>query len=281
LAHALNGKIPFAFASLLLGAAMAAPARAQTSPAPPAATNAATLQDLAKDAKNPVINSIKVPIQYTSGFDVGAHHNVGGSLNIQPVLPLPLSADWTLIARPSLNVTYAPSPHEQFGLQDLQTSFFLTPTSASTWLWGVGPTFQFPSATSKELGTGRWSAGPTAAAVYSQGPWFNAILTYQLLSFAGNRNRGSVNQTYIEPLVSYNFESGWSLQCDPAITYDWTADIVDAWDLPLGADVGKTIQVGARALSLQVGAYDYLKYPQGAPQWIVRTQITLAFPQGN
>lgn len=260
---------------------MAAPARAQNSPAPPAATNAATLQDLAKDAKNPVINSIKVPIQYTSGFDVGAHHNVGGSLNIQPVLPLPLSADWTLVARPSLNVTYAPSPHEQFGLQDLQTSFFLTPTHASTWLWGVGPIFQFPSATSKELGTGRWSAGPTAAAIYSQGPWFNAILTYQLLSFAGNRNRGSVNQTYIEPLVSYNFESGWSLQCDPAITYDWTAHIADAWDLPLGADVGKTIQVGAQALSLQVGAYDYLKYPQGAPQWIARTQITLAFRQGN
>jgi hypothetical protein len=194
------------------------------------------------------------------------------------VLPLPLTADWALIARPSLNVTYAPSPHEQFGLQDLQTSFFLTPVNASTWLWGVGPIFQFPSATSKELGTGRWAAGPTAAAIYSQGPWFNAILTYQLLSFAGNRRRGSVNQTYLEPLFSYNFESGWSVQCDPAITYDWTADIANAWNLPMGADVGKTIQAGARAINLQLGAYDYLKYPQGAPQWIVRAQITFMFP---
>ena len=275
----MNREILLILLGLLLGAMSAGPARAQNSASPPAGTNAATLQDLAKDTKNPVISSIKVPFQYTSGFGIGTHHNVGGSLNIQPVLPLALNADWDLIARPSLNVTYAPSPHEQVGLQDLQTSFFLTPANAGTWIWAAGPIFQFPSATSRELGTGRWSAGPTAAAIYSQGPWFNAILTYQLLSFAGNRSRGSVNQTYIEPLVSYNFESGWSVQCDPAITYDWTADMSNAWNLPLGADVGKTIQIGARAISLQVGAYDYLKYPDGAPRWFARMQVTFMFPK--
>jgi hypothetical protein len=35
------------------------------------------------------------------------------------------------------------------------------------------------------------------------------------MSFAGNRERGSVNQTYIEPEISYNFESGWYVDCDP------------------------------------------------------------------
>src|SRR4029077_12879059 len=64
-------------------------------------------------------------------------------------------------------------------------------------IWGVGPIFQFPTASSPELGTGRWSAGPTAAVVYSEGPRFNAILAYQLMSFAGNRDRGSVNQTFL------------------------------------------------------------------------------------
>lgn len=51
--HALKRKIPPVFAGLLLGAVMAAPARSQDSTAPPAAISAATLQDLAKDAKNP------------------------------------------------------------------------------------------------------------------------------------------------------------------------------------------------------------------------------------
>jgi hypothetical protein len=55
-------------------------------------------------------------------------------------------------------------------------------------------------------------------------PWFNGVLAYQLMSFAGNRKRGSVNQTFLEPDVSYNFESGWYVQCEPDITYDWTAD---------------------------------------------------------
>ena len=74
-------------------------------------------------------------------------------------------------------------------------------------MWGLGSIFDFPTASSSELGTGRWSAGPTAALVYSEGPWLNYILTYQLMSFGGNRARGSVNQTYIEPEISYALAS--------------------------------------------------------------------------
>lgn len=32
--------------------------------------------------------------------------------------------------------------------------------------------------------------------------------------------RGSVNQTYVEPEVSYNFESGWYVDCDSPMTFD-------------------------------------------------------------
>ncbi len=149
-------------------------------------------------------------------------------MNIEPLVPFSLNADWDLFARPSLSVTYLPSSHEQFGLEDLQASFLVASAKATTWVWGVGPIFDFPTASSSELGTGRWSAGPTAALAYSEGPWSNYILAYQLLSFAGNRDRGSANQTYIEPEISYSFESGWSVDSDPAITYDWTADTANA-----------------------------------------------------
>jgi hypothetical protein len=93
---------------------------------------------------------------------------------------------------------------------------------------------QLPTATTDELGTGRWSAGPTGALIYSSGPWLNGVLTYHLASFAGDRHRSRVNQTYIEPEVSYSFASGWYVQCDPALTYDWTADSADAWSIPMG-----------------------------------------------
>ena len=264
---------------LLLSAVLALSAKAQqmSTPAQPP-PSVMTDQELAISVHNPFEDFVKVPIQSTTGFQLGPHHKVGDSVNIEPVVPLSLNADWDLIARPSLTITYAPTPHEQFGLEDLETSFFLTPAKNSTWIWGVGPIFDFPTASGSELGTGRWSAGPNAALVYSEGPWFNAINAYQLMSFAGNRARGSVNQTYIEPLISYNFESGWYVDCDPALTYDWTADTANAWLIPMGADIGKAFKLGSRNLSLQVGAYDLLKRPDGAPQWIMRLSVTFLFP---
>ena len=240
-----------------------------------------TDQELAISVHNPFADFVKVPIQSTTGFQLGRDHKVGDSVNIEPLLPFSLNADWDLFARPSLDVTYLPSPHEQSGLGDLQTSFVLSPAKATTWVWGVGPIFQFPTASSSELGTGLWSAGPTAALVYSEGPWLNYILAYQLMSFAGNSDRGSVNQTYIEPNISYSFESGWSVDCDPAITYDWTAETPNAWTIPIGADVGNAFKMGSQDLSLQVGAYDLLKRPDGAPQWVARISVTFLFPRGH
>ncbi|MGD0074420.1 MAG: transporter [Candidatus Binataceae bacterium] len=265
--------------SVLLSAVVAGSAYAQQAP-PPAqpTTGGMSDQELAKSVHNPFEDFFRLPIQSTTGFQVGHNHNASDSLNIEPLLPFSLNADWDLFARPSLTVTYLPNPHEQFGLEDLQTSFFLTPAKASTWIWGVGPILQFPTASSSGLGTGRWSAGPTAALVYSEGPWSNYILAYQLMSFAGNRDRGSVNQTYIEPEISYTFESGWSVDCDPAITYDWTADAANAWTIPIGADISKAFKVGSQDLSLQVGAYDFLKRPGGTSQWIIRVNVTLLFP---
>ncbi len=264
---------------LLLSAFLTASAQAQEAPPPTQPpTSVMTDQELAISVHNPFEDFVKVPVQSTTGFEIGPHHKAGDALNIEPLLPFSLNADWDLIARPSLTVAYSPTPHEQSGLEDLETSFFLTPAQNSTWLWGLGPIFDFPTASSSELGTGRWSAGPTAALVYSEGPWFNAILADQLMSFAGNHDRGSVNQTYMEPEISYNFESGWYVQCDPAITYDWTADAANAWTIPMGADIGKAFKMGSQNLSLQVGAYDLLKRPDGAPQWIARVSVTFLFP---
>jgi len=156
---------------MLLSAALAVSAHAQVA-SPPAQppTSVITAQDLAKSVHNPFEDSVKLSIQSATGFELGPHHNAGDSFNIQPLVPFSLNTQWDVIARPSLTVTYLPSPHEQFGVADLQTSFFLTPAKATTWIWGVGPIFRLPTASSPELGTGQWSAGPTAALIYSEGP---------------------------------------------------------------------------------------------------------------
>jgi len=270
---------PLSVATCLLAVLLAAPLCAQQT-GTSAPVMSTTPQELAKSVHNPFEDFIKIAFQSTTGFGIGPHHNAGDSLNLQPFFPFSLNGDWDLFARPSLSVNYQPSPHEQIGLTDMQSSFFLSPHSANRWIWGIGPIFQFPTATSAELGTGRWCAGPTAALIYSNGPWFNGVLTYQLMSFAGNRARGSVNQTYVEPEVSYNLESGWYGDIDPPMTFDWTADGVNGWTIPLGADVGKAFSLGSQAMGLQLGAYDFLERPDGAPQWIIRVQLTALFQSG-
>jgi hypothetical protein len=49
----------------------------------------------------------------------------------------------------------------------------------------------------------------------------------------------------------------------------------------MGADVGKAFTLGSRSLSVQVGAYDLVKRPDTAPQWIMRASITFLFPSGH
>ena len=277
----VNREMLAVFCSLCVAILMAPSVSAQETTPTPQPTTSMSPQDLAKSVHNPFEDFIKVPIESESDFGIGAHHNVGASLNIEPVIPFRLTAGWDLIALPNFTLTYQPSPHEEYGLDDTQLSLFFTPHGIDKWLWGVGPIVQLPTATGTRLGTGRWSAGPTAAFIYSQGPWFNGVLAYQLMSFAGDQDRGSVNQTFIEPQISYNFESGWYVDTNPSITFDWTADTGTGWTLPVGADIGKAFSIGSQAMSLQLGSYDLAKRSDGDPQWLIRMQLTMLFPTGK
>jgi hypothetical protein len=158
---------------------------------------------------------------------------------------------------------------------------FLTPARTGVWIWGFGPIFQFPTATATGLGTGKWSARPTGAVIYSSGPWLNGIVASHLWSFGGDPPREAVNLTSLEILVSYNFHSGWYVQFNPTNSYDWTADARDAWTVPVGLDVGKVFSLGQRSISLQLGAYSLVKRPAGASDWIVRAQIQFSLPTGK
>ena len=151
-------KIKVTVLSALLGTILAVSVNAQQASAPAQSpASVMTDQELAISVHNPFEDFVKVPIQSATGFGLGRHHKAGDALNIEPLVPFSLNADWVLIARPSLTVTYLPSPHEQSGLEDLETSFFLTPAKNSTWIWGLGPilTSLLPAARDWEPADGR------------------------------------------------------------------------------------------------------------------------------
>jgi len=89
-------------------------------------------------------------------------------LNIQPVVPLHINADWNLISRTIMPVISQPSPlfdSNTNGIGDITQEFFFSPTHPGPLIWGVGPVFTIPSATDPILGQGKVLLGPTAVRV--------------------------------------------------------------------------------------------------------------------
>ena len=157
------------------------PLCAQDTPIGPEGTQVATAQTpaaavntdaLRNAAQNPVASLISVPIQDNFNFNNSPGDRTQNVLNIQPVIPLSVSKDWNLIVRWITPIIYQPLPIPQasgpptqttgvYGLGDMNPTFFLTPKKSKV-IWGIGPTFIFPTATNTTyLGQGKFSLGPS------------------------------------------------------------------------------------------------------------------------
>ena len=152
--------------------------------------------DVAKKSQNPISDMISLPFQENANFNVGRLDKTQSVTNIQPVIPIKLGQDWTLVTRWILPIIYQPSliagDSPDFGLGDFNPSFFLTAPTVGGSTVGVGPTFLLPTATDVRLGTERWSAGPTGVAVLTQGNIVAGVLANNIWSFTGESNHGTV-----------------------------------------------------------------------------------------
>ncbi len=152
--------------------------------------------DLAKKLSNPVSNLISVPFQYNYDCCFGPDHGDRSTLNIQPVMPVPINSSWSVIIRTILPVIeqarVSPQTGGAFGLGDTTQSFFFTTgPSKSGFIWAVGPAFLWPTGTN-DLGSGKWGAGPTFVVLKQQGGWSYGMLANQIWSYANaNGDRGA------------------------------------------------------------------------------------------
>ena len=200
-------------------------------------------------------------------------------LNIQPVIPIKLSDDLTLVTRTIVPVVSKPTVRQGqvWGLGDINPTFFLVPSGKGPWTIGVGPTFLLPTATDEVLGTGKWSAGPAAVAVYTQGPWVAGGLVSQIWSFAGDGERGSVSSFLVQPFLNYNLPGGWYLTSSPLITANWERQR-DQWTVPLGGGVGRIFTLGGQPMSVAVEGYGNVVKPSGFGDFTARVTFKLLFP---
>jgi hypothetical protein len=180
----------------------------------------ADAEALAKKTQNPVADLISVPLQSNFGFGYGPDDDVQWILNIQPVVPVHLSEEWNLINRVIAPVLYqpgvVPGQADIGGLGDIQYEAFFSPADSESFVWGVGPVVQFPSATDERLGARRWALGPAAVALVMEGPWVGGAIANNLWSLGDSSSRPDVNLLLVQPFLNYNFGEGWYLASAPA-----------------------------------------------------------------
>ena len=205
--------------------------------------------------------------------------------SMQPVIPLPmddlLGENWILVNRPTFPIVLnadIPDPgnlqgggppipppslpplggvpfSNESGFSDI-IFFSLLGQSLpeERWgggdlVWGLGPTWQFPSASKDELGSGKYSVGPSAVGAFIGRRFILGGLFQHWQSFAsGGKGPGnSVSFSWLNIFYFWNLNDGWQVGGTPIITSDWESDdSSNRWTVPIGLGVYKTHFFGGK-----------------------------------
>ena len=239
--------------------------------------------DLVKDARNPLADQVSAQVQPNFNFGVGEARDTEYVLDLQPVVPIHLPADWTVFTRTIVPLIGEPSSEPghgyTFGIGDIQPTLFLSPPSSGTFIWGIGPVLQVPSASATSLGSGKWEIGPAAAAIHTGDSWQVGAQLNNLWSVAGDRARPTVNAMLLQPLANFFLPDDWYLTCGPQVTADWKAPSRDRWTVPVGGGIGRAFAIERQALSTQVEAYYNVERPAEGSTWSLILTVQLMYPQ--
>lgn len=241
--------------------------------------------ELAKKALNPVAAMYSFPVQYNWDQKLGGNDDGKRSVtNIQPVLPFSLDENWNLISRtilPVIDQHGLGGNADTSGVGDITQSFFFSPKqpTANGWILGAGPALLIPTGSNVALSNEQWALGPTAVALKQSNGWTRGILANHLWGLEGSPADGKdkVNQTFIQPFLSYTNASLTTFGINSESTYDWQSK---QWSIPVNLTVTQLFKIDGHPITVQAGPRYWLDSPDNGPQgWGFRFAVTLLFPR--
>jgi hypothetical protein len=262
-------------------------AAAQTSqPAAPASqptSQAMTPEDkrkLPEAGENPIsgLDSLTIGLNFDGG--VGSFDRTAGGLHLQPTVPIGLTRQLALIAILDLSLKGIPaldnasSTHWGFG--DANPQFFLAINSGEFFI-GPGVDLLFPTATDAFIGAGKWQLGPGLIFVWVHKFIVAGLTLTQRFSIGGDDSRPDVSKFALQPMVFLNLPKGTFLMTSPLIAQDWQES--NAWTVPVGAGLGKLVELGPQKLNINLQGYWNAVAPPIGPKWTVIFQLQLLFPE--
>ncbi len=147
-------------------------------------------------------------------------------------------------------------------------------------VWGLGFDLAFPTATEDVLGSGRWSAGPSALGVFLGKKWKFGALFQHYWDYAGDSNRDDVNMTNLQYFIFYSLDKTTSIGASPNIIANWEEDSDNAFSVPIGIGASKTLQFGKLPVRIGAEFHYYAIRPDSVPgaEWNTRFYIIPAIP---
>ncbi len=212
-------------------------------------------------------------------FSIG---DTGWTYIMRPIVPLAFSVD-TPVAEPS-GISF----DSNTGLGDIALLNLFTPgMNENGFQWGIGATVQAPTATEDELGSEKWTIGPSAIVVKNTSLARPRDFTYGFLlqnffSFAGDSDRESVDRTTLQYFGTWSITDQWGLLTAPTIVWDRQRE--DEWSIPVGMGVSYTTRLGKRGIPTRFvleGQYFVERPDDFSADWNIRLAMAMFLPKGG
>ena len=248
----------------------------------------ADLGELDRKLNNPLTSIWSLTFQNNTSPNTGDlvdNTEYSNTLFFQPFMPFEVGAEkqamftlrpvFPVVTQPEVDLSTGESKSHKTGYGDTQLLLLAGPNTGEGFVWGLGASFIFPTATDDILGQGKYQAGPAAMAFNIGKPWVYGVLAQHWSSFSGDSDRSDTSRTDIQYTIRYSLPNAMSIGMGPTISYDWEADSDNALTFPIGLGLTKTTRWGRTPVKLRAEVHYSVVKPEGyGAEWNFRIQIT-------
>jgi len=259
-----------------------------------AAAHQASLAETGAKLSNPVSDVWALFTEFDINFNNGNNNQgddkIGGLMNFQPILPVPLFGEgddrWKMIVRPAVPIQFAaPRPdginntNYDSGLADILFPLLVVPPVENKGIiFGLGPTLTLPTSTKVQLGRRQWQMGPAAVVGYKTKDYVVGVFPQYFWGVGGRGDQGSNIENASNMNLLYfgflNLPDAWQVGMNPVITYDHKASRGNKWNVPLGLVVAKTTKVGGMPVKFQLGAeYSVVSQDDFGKRFLIKLNV--------